>query len=316
MRIIFLGTPEFAVPSLKILHQEGRGKKKIEVVAVVTSPDAPVKRKSKKMEPSPVKKYALKYAIPVLQPENFNDEHFLQSLQSYKADLQVVVAFKMLPKKVWNMPKLGTINLHASLLPKYRGAAPINWAIINGEKETGITTFFLDDKMDTGSIAFTEKEPISNDDTFGSLSNRLMVKGALLVQKTVKSILHGTCPKKVQLMGKGGEKAYKFYRQNCEINWNNTSKDIYNFVRGLNPTPGAWAMLDNKQYKIFETSPNAWTDKLSNLDAGKIYSDNKNVIYVGTKDFPISIIKLQPAGKKIMDIMDFLKGNSINTDSK
>ncbi len=314
MRIVFLGTPEFALPSLKILHQERRGK--FNVVAVVTSPDAPAKRKSKKIEPSPVKKYALKYNIPVLQPKNFNDEYFLQSLRSYKADLQVVVAFKMLPKKVWDMPRLGTINLHASLLPRYRGAAPINWAIINGEKETGVTTFFLDNKMDTGLIAFSEKEPIFNNDTFGSLSNRLMVKGAFLVQKTVNAMINGTCPKKSQSMTKGEEKACKFYRQDCEIDWNNTSKDIYNFVRGLNPTPGAWAMLNDKQYKIFEVRLTTWTDKLSDFTVGEIYSDNKNVVYVGTKDFPVSIIKLQPAGKKIMDITDFLKGNFINIDSK
>ncbi|MFZ6013920.1 MAG: methionyl-tRNA formyltransferase, partial [Bacteroidota bacterium] len=235
LRIIFMGTPEFAVASLEVLVEN-----EFNVVAVVTAPDKPQGR-GQKVVYSPVKDCALKYKIPVLQPTNLKSPQFLEELKAHHANLQVVVAFRMLPESVWSMPALGTFNLHASLLPQYRGAAPINWAVINGEKETGVTTFFLKHEIDTGSIIFQEKETIHEDDTVGSLYERLMRKGAGLVLKTVQAISSGNYPSTPQPENTTIKHAPKIFKETCEIQWNKPSASIRNFVRGLNPYPSAWA---------------------------------------------------------------------------
>ncbi|HEY8938012.1 MAG TPA: methionyl-tRNA formyltransferase, partial [Cyclobacteriaceae bacterium] len=233
LRIIFMGTPEFAVPSLEILIEN-----KINVVAVITAPDKPQGR-GQKIVCSPVKECALKHNVPVLQPTNLKAPEFLEELKSYNANLQIVVAFRMLPEVVWNMPSLGTFNLHASLLPQYRGAAPINWAIINGEKETGATTFFLKHEIDTGSIIYQFKEPIHENDNVGTLYERLMKNGAQLVLKTVKAIEAGTYPSVPQPHDVEIKHAPKIFKETCQINWNQSAEQIRNFVRGLSPYPAA-----------------------------------------------------------------------------
>jgi methionyl-tRNA formyltransferase len=248
LRIIFMGTPEFAVPSLQILLEN-----KINVVAVVTAPDKPQGR-GQKIVYSPVKECALQYNVPVLQPTNLKSPEFLQELKSYNANLQIVVAFRMLPEAVWAMPSLGTFNLHASLLPQYRGAAPINWAVINGEKETGITTFFLKHEIDTGSIIYQEKETIYSDDTVGTLYERLMNKGGQLVLKTVRSIVAGNYPSLPQPTDIEIKHAPKIFKETCQIDWNKTSEQIRNFVRGLSPYPAAWGIINEKTFKIFKIS--------------------------------------------------------------
>src|SRR6267154_1917302 len=245
LRIIFMGTPEFAVPSLEALVEN-----KFNVVAVVTAPDKPQGR-GQKLIPSPVKECAQKHTIPILQPPNLKSPEFLQELRSFQATLQVVVAFRMLPETVWSMPPLGTINLHASLLPQYRGAAPINWAIINGEKETGVTTFFLKHEIDTGSIIFQEKEKINEDDDVGKLYERLMRRGSALVLKTVSAIKDGNVPSLPQDESVQIKHAPKIFKETCEVNWNQPSEAIINFVRGLSPYPAAWTNLNGKVFKLF-----------------------------------------------------------------
>src|SRR5687767_4304162 len=246
LSIIFMGTPEFAVPSLEILVES-----KFKVVAVITAPDKPQGR-GQKLIPSPVKECAMKHGIPVLQPTNLKSPEFLEELKSYNANLQIVVAFRMLPEAVWNMPAIGTFNLHASLLPQYRGAAPINWAIINGEKETGLTTFFLKHEIDTGSIIFQEKEPIHNDDNVGTLYERLMIKGAQLVLKTTQAIASGNYPAIPQQQEDEIKHAPKIFKETCEINWNQPNERVRNFVRGLSPYPAAWTRLQDKVFKIYK----------------------------------------------------------------
>ena len=312
LRIIFMGTPEFAVPSLEILIEH-----KFNVVAVITAPDKPQGR-GQKLIPSPVKGCALKYSVPVLQPTNLKSPEFLEELKSYQANLQVVVAFRMLPEVVWTMPAIGTFNLHASLLPQYRGAAPINWAIINGEKETGVTTFFLKHEIDTGSIIYQEKEPILDADNVGTLYERLMKKGAQLVLKTVRAIEAGEYPSIVQPTDIEIKHAPKIFKETCQINWNQTSEHVMNFVRGLSPYPAAWAVIENKTYKIFKVmkpSPRP-SDTLLPGERGRgegtIYTtDDKTYLYVKTSDGWISIEELQPEGKKKMTIQEFLRGNKI-----
>jgi methionyl-tRNA formyltransferase len=303
LRIIFMGTPEFAVPSLEILIQN-----KFDVVAVITAPDKPQGR-GQKIFYSPVKECAIRYHIPVLQPTNLKSPEFLNELRSYNANLQVVVAFRMLPEVVWSMPELGTFNLHASLLPQYRGAAPINWAIINGEKETGVTTFFLQHEIDTGSIIFQDVEKISDEDDAGSLYERLMKKGAGLVLKTVRSIHDGKYSSISQPTNIDIKHAPKIFKETCEINWSQTNEQIRNFVRGLSPYPAAWTTLNGKTYKIFKVSLGDRNDQ--SATPGDTYSDNKNYIYVKTLDGWLSIDDLQPEAKKRMKATDFLKGNKI-----
>ena len=303
LKIIFMGTPEFAVPSLEILV-----KSNMNVVAVVTAQDKPQGR-GQKIIFSPVKERALQHNIPLLQPANLKSPDFLEELRSFQADLQVVVAFRMLPEAVWNMPRLGTFNLHASLLPQYRGAAPINWAIINGETETGITTFFLRHDIDTGSIIFQEKESIREEDNAGTLYERLMNKGALLVLKTVRAIQDGNNPTIPQPEDIEIKHAPKIFKETCEIRWHRSSKEIWNFVRGLSPYPGAWATVNGKNFKIFKMSLIDLNENGQN--PGEHISDNKNFLYFKTKDGWLSVDELQPEGKKRMTIRDFFRGNKI-----
>lgn len=303
LKIIFMGTPEFAVPSLAMLV-----KNDVNVVAVITAPDKPQGR-GQKLVFSPVKACALQHNIPVLQPTNLKSPAFLEELKSFQADLQVVVAFRMLPEAVWNMPRHGTFNLHASLLPQYRGAAPINWAIINGEKETGVTTFFLRHDIDTGSIIFQEKEVIGEDDDAGSLYERLMNKGARLVLKTVQAIQSGNYPSVPQPGEVQVKHAPKIFKETCKIEWNQPAEHVRNFVRGLCPYPAAWTAIGGKNFKIYRTT--AVSENTSTGQAGDLITDNKNYLYFKTLDGWISVEELQPEGKKRMNILDFFRGNKL-----
>jgi methionyl-tRNA formyltransferase len=302
LRIIFMGTPEFAVPSLEILIAQ-----KFNVVAVITAPDKPQGR-GKKLIPSPVKEAALKHNLLILQPTNLKSPEFIEELKSYKANLQIVVAFRMLPEVVWSMPSLGTFNLHASLLPHYRGAAPINWAIINGETETGVTTFFLKHEIDTGSVIFQEKEPIYASDDAGTLYNRLMKKGSDLVLKTVKAISAGDYPSLPQNISEEIKHAPKIFKETCEINWNQTVKKVVDFVRGLSPYPGAWTVLNGKVYKILKSEPTV-DNRKSIVECGHWIVDNG--LKIKTTDGWINILEFQPEGKKRMLVAEFLRGNRI-----
>lgn len=299
-----MGTPEFAVPSLEILVEN-----KFNVVAVITAPDKPQGR-GQKLTPSPVKECALKHQIPVLQPTNLKSPEFLDELKSYHANLQVVVAFRMLPEVVWSMPTIGTFNLHASLLPQYRGAAPINWAIINGEHETGVTTFFLKHEIDTGSIIFQEKEPIYENDNAGMLYIRLMHKGAALVLKTVHSIERGEYPSVPQDESVEIKHAPKIFKETCQVNWNQNVNQIINFVRGLSPYPAAWTVIDGKMCKVLSCShAHANSD---HIDIAEYLTDNKTYLYFKAADGLVSIDEFQPEGKKKMAIEEFFRGNKLS----
>lgn len=302
LRIIFMGTPEFAVGSLKILVEH-----EFNVVAVLTAPDKP-KGRGQKLAYSPVKEYALSQNIPVLQPTNLKSPDFNEELKRYNANLQVVVAFRMLPEVVWSMPEYGTFNLHASLLPQYRGAAPINWAIMNGETETGVTTFFIKHEIDTGSIILQEKEPISEKDNVGTLYERLMVKGAKVVLETVMQIQQESYNLKIQEDSPDLKPAPKLFKENCQVDWSQSSKRIYDFVRGLSPYPAAWTIIDGKTFKIFEVQI---TSKSMSGDIGTVQSNGKDEILVKAGDGVVNITDLQLQGKKRMKTVDFLRGNSI-----
>ena len=299
-----MGTPEFAVPSLEILVEN-----KFNVVAVLTAPDRPQGR-GQKLTASPVKECALKHYIPVLQPTNLKSPEFINELKSYNANLQVVVAFRMLPEVVWAMPEYGTFNLHASLLPQYLGAAPINWAIINGEKETGATTFFLKHEIDTGSIIFQEREPIHKDDDAGSLYNRLMKMGAGLVLKTVTAIAAGNAPSQPQLEPAEIKHAPKIYKDTCAVNWNDSSENIINKIRGLSPYPAAWTLLNGKQFKLYKTK-NASSSMPDPPQPGEWVTDYKTYLYIKSSDGWVAVEELQPEGKKRMTIEDFFRGNKL-----
>ncbi|MCL6259601.1 methionyl-tRNA formyltransferase [Aquiflexum sp. TKW24L] len=299
LRIVFMGTPEFAVPSFEILVNNGWN-----IVAVVTAPDRPQGR-GQKLISSPVKDVALKYNIPVLQPTNLKSPDFKEELGGFKADLQIVVAFRMLPEIIWNMPARGTFNLHASLLPNYRGAAPINWVIINGETETGLTTFFLKHEIDTGSIIFQEKEPVFPDDTIGTLYDRLMIKGADLVLKTVAAIEDDKVVTFAQDERKAIHHAPKIFKERCEIDWRKSANDIHNLIRGLSPYPAAWTVLDGKNCKIFKSEV---TDQISEGSIGAFHSDGKKELIFKTGDSSLRILELQLEGKKKLGIEEFLRG--------
>lgn len=298
LRIVFMGTPEFAVPSLEVLVENG-----YEVVGVITAPDKPSGR-GLQMTPSEVKVAALKHNLKILQPTNLKSPEFIEDLRNLNANLQVVVAFRMLPEVVWSMPEIGTFNLHASLLPQYRGAAPINWAIINGEKETGVTTFFLKHEIDTGSILFQEKEPILPEDDAGSLYGRLMKKGAALVLKTVQAIETGEYKPVPQSEPGEMKHAPKLFRETCQIDWNKRSVEIVNLVRGLSPYPAAWTTLAGKNYKVFRAS----VVSKKPASPGTIDTDNKMYVHVRASDGWVSIDELQPEGKRRMKTADFLRG--------
>jgi methionyl-tRNA formyltransferase len=295
-----MGTPEFAVPSLGRLVEDG-----FNIVGVITAMDKP-KGRGQKLAVSPVKAAAIKYGIPVLQPKNLKSEEFLAELKALDANLQVVVAFRMLPEVVWAMPEYGTFNLHASLLPDYRGAAPINWAIMKGEVETGVTTFFIKHDIDTGNIIFQESEPISEDDTAGTLYGRLMEKGANLVLKTVRAIKEESYETTMQGEMDEEKKAPKIFKEDCKIDWKASSREIYNFVRGLSPYPCAWTKLDGNTYKIFKVAVN---EQSVELGPGAFISDNKKFLRIGTADSSVNILELQPEGKRRMGIEEFLRGN-------
>ncbi|MDP4680173.1 MAG: methionyl-tRNA formyltransferase [Cyclobacteriaceae bacterium] len=304
MRIVFMGTPEFAVASLKALVEND-----INIVGVVTAPDKPQGR-GKQMKGSVVKEYAQTQGLNILQPTNLKSDDFIQELRALNADLQIVVAFRMLPEVVWNMPSLGTFNLHGSLLPQYRGAAPINWAIINGEKETGVTTFFLKHEIDTGNIIFQEKEEITLEDNVGTLYERLMVKGADLVLKTVRAIENEDYSLSEQQIDSEVKSAPKIHKETCQIDWNKSSKEIINFVRGLNPYPSAWTIINEKKYKVHQVSTTDFPPN-SNLITGQFALVDKKTIYIKTSDGFMTIDELQSEGKKRMRAEDFLRGNSI-----
>ncbi|MCF2442828.1 methionyl-tRNA formyltransferase [Dyadobacter sp. CY345] len=299
LRIIFMGTPEFAVPSLRSLVESNSN-----VIAVITVPDKPAGRGQKQMS-SPVKIYAEEQGIPVLQPEKLKNPEFIAQLKALNADLQVVVAFRMLPEIVWSMPKYGTFNLHGSLLPQYRGAAPINWAVINGETESGVTTFFIEKEIDTGKIIFQEKDPISPEDDAGSVYERLMELGGKLVLKTVQAIEEGNYPQEAQDESKEIKLAPKIFRETCEIDWTQPAEKIHNFVRGLSPYPAAWTTLNGLSCKIFKTSI---TDDSEAGNPGEFRTDNKTFLQFRAGDFWIAVEVLQLEGKKKMAVGDFLRG--------
>ncbi|MEA5459267.1 methionyl-tRNA formyltransferase [Arcicella sp. LKC2W] len=310
MKIIFMGTPDFAVESLRILVENNYN-----VVAVITAPDKPIGR-GQKLGMSAVKEYVLANAphIPILQPEKLKNPDFLAELKSYQADLQIVVAFRMLPEVVWAMPSLGTFNLHGSLLPQYRGAAPINWAIINGETETGVTTFFLKQDIDTGSIIFQEKETIALTDNVGDVYVRLMHKGADLVLKTVKAIEAGNYPQEPQDESVHLNHAPKIFKETCQIDWNQPVKKIYDFIRGLSPYPVAWTMLNDKTCRIYEAKileaedPTQPSPMERASEAGSYTTDGKKYIHFQCVDGILAIENLQLEGKKRMGIEEFLRG--------
>jgi methionyl-tRNA formyltransferase len=302
LRIVFMGTPEFAVPGLQLLLDQKKN-----VVAVITAPDKPAGR-GLKFQMSPVKELALVHNIPVLQPLNLKAEEFLQELRSYRANLQIIVAFRMLPETVWGMPSYGTFNLHASLLPQYRGAAPINWAIINGEKETGVTTFFLQREIDTGDIIFQEKEDILPEDNFETLYDRLMKKGAQLILKTVQAIEAGNCPSVPQQMHEILKQAPKIHKETCRIDWSMSSEKAVNFIRGLSPYPAAWTIFNEKTYKIFKASSEKETpDGMP----GTFITDHKTYLKIITGAGALFVEELQAEGKKKMTISEFLRGNKL-----
>jgi methionyl-tRNA formyltransferase len=298
-----MGTPDFAVASLQRLLGGG-----CQVVAVVTAPDRPSGR-GLQLTPSPVKKAALAANLPVLQPEKLRDPAFLETLASYQADLQVVVAFRMLPEVVWAMPTIGTFNLHGSLLPQYRGAAPINWAIINDETETGVTTFFIEKEIDTGQMIFQDQEPIYPDDTAGTVHDRLMERGADLVLRTVRAIEASTYPRTPQPTSDDLKPAPKLSRESTEINWNQPATQIRNFVRGLSPYPAAWTSINGKFFKVYAVS--IANESPFAAGSGEAYTDNKKIILVKAADGWLAIESLQAEGKRRMTAEEFLRGNKL-----
>lgn len=301
MRIIFMGTPDFAVTSLDALVKEG-----FDVVAVVTAPDKPAGR-GLQLHQSAVKEYALSHNIPVLQPLKLKDPAFLESLRSYKADLQVVVAFRMLPEMVWDMPPMGTINVHASLLPQYRGAAPINWAVINGERTSGVTTFKLQHEIDTGNILFAAEVDIPEDQTAGELYERLQKVGADLLIRTVKAIAAGEAPEVSQsnIPVSGLKHAPKIFKEDCLIHWEAPLDNIYNLIRGLSPYPTAFTHLNDKTLKIFRAvkEPAQHTHP-----AGSVHTDQKTYLKFAAPGGYINVTELQLEGKKKMGVEEFLRG--------
>lgn len=301
MRIVYMGTPDFAVPALRLLAESGR-----QVVAVVTAPDKPAGR-GQKITETPVKSAARALEIPVLQPEKLRAPEFLSALAELKPDLQIVVAFRMLPEVVWALPPLGTVNLHASLLPAYRGAAPINWAIINGETQTGLTTFFIEKEIDTGKIIFQEFIPISPKTTAGELHDEMSVRGAELMLKTVAAIEAGNAPSVAQPLLIDAPRAPKIFPDDCKINWNLSVKRVFDFIRGLSPYPGAWTRADGEILKVYfaeiETDAQA-----PPFVPGTIRILDKRKITVDCLDGRLSLTDVQLAGRKRMNAQAFLNG--------
>jgi len=319
LRIVFMGTPEFAVASLDGLVKAG-----CTIVGVITAPDKPAGRGMKLTE-SPVKKYAIDHNLHVLQPEKLKDPRFLEELRSLKADLQLVVAFRMLPEVVWNMPPKGTVNLHGSLLPQYRGAAPINWAIINGEKETGVTTFKLKQEIDTGDVLLQERFSIGENETAGEVHDRMKEIGAKLLVKTVRGLAEGTLKevpqKKIQHSSTAAQSstqddpvlkmAPKIFAETCKIDWTRTVAEVHNLIRGLSPFPGAFTYLNDKMLKIYKSSKDTNNDTESDaVPAKPVKTDGKTFLKFACIDGYISIEELQLEGRKKMKTEDFLRGYS------
>ena len=318
LRIVYMGTPDFAVESLRQLVEGGYN-----VVGVITMPDKPMGRHGSVLQPSPVKQYAVEKGLRVLQPVNLKDETFVEELRSLKADLQIVVAFRMLPEVVWNMPPMGTFNLHASLLPQYRGAAPINWAIINGDTETGITTFFLKHEIDTGEVIQQVRVPIADEDNVEVIHDKLMNLGGRLVTETVDAILAGTVKSVPQeeLLNLSEEElrpAPKIFKDTCRIDWTKGVKAVYDFVRGLSPYPAAWTELVHPQggvqvMKVFQAEK-VFVSQAENSfvphkeEVGTVSTDGKTYLRVALTDGYLNILSLQLAGKKRMPVADFLRG--------
>lgn len=300
LRIVFMGTPEFAVASLDALVKAG-----CQIVGVVTAPDKPAGR-GMQLQQSAVKKYAAEHQLPVLQPLKLKDPEFIASLAALKADLQIVVAFRMLPEAVWNMPPMGTVNLHGSLLPQYRGAAPINWAVINGEKETGVTTFRLKHEIDTGDILLQESFPLAEDDTAGTVHDRMKDIGAALLVKTVAGLAAGTLTEKPQTGNPEHLKhAPKIHTDTCRINWSRSAGEIYNHVRGLSPYPGAFTVLNEKMLKIYQCEKEIVFPKSTE---GDYETDGKTFLKFACADGYIHLTQIQLEGKKKMEITEFLRG--------
>lgn len=322
LRMVFMGTPEFAVASLDALVQAG-----CNVVGVITAPDKPAGR-GMKLQESAVKKYAVEKGLPVLQPEKLKNPEFLAALKALNADLQVVVAFRMLPEVVWNMPPLGTINVHGSLLPQYRGAAPINWAIINGEKETGVTTFKLKHEIDTGDILLQDRLPIGENETAGELHDRMKEAGAALLVKTIKGLADGSLEEKPQASVVNSQwpieksessdshspftidhsqlkHAPKIFTETCRIDWNKPLADVHNLVRGLSPYPGAFSTFNGKTLKIYRGEKQ---EAQPSVAPGEIETDKKNVLKVACADGYLLVRELQLEGKKKMSTEEFLRG--------
>jgi methionyl-tRNA formyltransferase len=305
-RIVFLGTPDFAVASLDAVLQAG-----YEVVGVVTAPDKPAGRGMQLTE-SAVKKYAVQRGLPVLQPEKLKDPVFLAALKALGADLQIVVAFRMLPEVVWNMPPMGTVNLHGSLLPQYRGAAPINWAVINGEKETGATTFQLQHDIDTGNILLQDRFPIGETDTAGDVHDRMKVIGARLLVKTIAGLADGSLKGVPQEHVTGLKLAPKLTADTGQIDWKEQVGDIYNLIRGLSPAPAAYTNLDGKLLKIYRSEKEPGSPA---AEPGKYETDGKTWLRFAAPDGYIRVTELQLEGKKRMSVEDFLRGYRFSLNS-
>ena len=301
-RIVFMGTPDFAVAILDKLVKSDSN-----IVGVITAPDKPAGR-GRKLHKSAVKVYAMEHGLKIMQPTNLKDPNFIEELKGLHPELQIVVAFRMLPKAVWDMPKLGTFNLHASLLPQYRGAAPINWAIINGEQETGVTTFFIDDKIDTGAILLQKKTNISEEDTAGTLHDKLMHLGADLVLETINKLENKEIAPSKQLENRPLKEAHKIHKETCEIDWNQDITSIYNFIRGLSPFPTAWTTLHNGEDDLFLKIYSAKMDlEPRQLKVGTVAA-TKNELKVAVKGGYINLLEIQLPGKRKMTTKEVLNG--------
>lgn len=317
LRIVYIGTPDFAVEPLRCLRNMEKSDNECgyTIVGVVTMPDRIITRRgSNQVLMSPVKEYAIAEGLPLLQPESLKDETFIKALAAWEADLQIVVAFRMLPEKVWNMPRLGTFNLHASLLPQYRGAAPINWAIINGDKVSGVTTFFLKHEIDTGDVIMRREVEITDTDDAGTLHDKLMLVGGETVVDTVKSIVRGEAVARTQASIYDGElrPAPKIFRDTCRIDWSKGCTELYNFVRGLSPYPAAWMEVKDASgtvtaVKVYETSKETCEPS---HPAGTLFTDGKSYVKVAVTDGYLHLTSLQLPGKKRMPVADLLRGFS------
>ena len=316
LRIVYLGTPDFAVEPLRRLieKQKACAECGYEVVGVVTMPDKMINKRGNQLLMSPVKQYAVSEGLPVLQPESLKDEAFQSELRALRADLQIVVAFRMLPESVWNMPRLGTFNLHASLLPQYRGAAPINWAIINGDKETGVTTFFLKHEIDTGDVIYRDVITIEENDNAGTLHDKLMLQGGETVLRTVEAIVNGEVKAIAQDTMFATEQelrpAPKIFRDTCRIDWEKDVCAVYDFVRGMSPYPAAWLELADAEGKVVAVKVYEVAKEFAehNFEVGTFLTDNKSYAKVAVKGGYVSLVDVQLAGKKRMPVADLLRG--------